>query len=188
MWDVGIFFFSIVFLFILKVRNTEFSLKKTKTRICKIHSAKEVLNLQLDLWLTEWLWISRAGLYLSGNLSISVYQVSNNCLHLQLVELRLFECTFMVRDNDVGPLVNNWDEEESRAQDRHQEEGPKKHSIQNLGYKLPVLYHLKQKRCKCFEAYTCRDVRVILLPMYKCAKSNTLTSLTSFSLTTCMVM
>ncbi len=52
----------------------------------------------------------------------------------------------MVRDDDVGPFVNNRDEEEGRAQDRHQEEGPKKHSIQDLCYKLPVLYHLEQKR------------------------------------------
>lgn len=52
----------------------------------------------------------------------------------------------MVRDNDAGPLVNNWDEEKSRTKDGHQEEGPKKHSIQNLGYKLPVLDHLKQNK------------------------------------------
>ena len=50
----------------------------------------------------------------------------------------------MVRDDDVGPFVNNWDEEKSGAQDGHQEEGPEKHSIQDLGYKLPVLYHLKE--------------------------------------------
>lgn len=35
----------------------------------------------------------------------------------------------MVRDDDAGPFVNNRDEEESRAQDGYQEEGPKKHSI-----------------------------------------------------------
>lgn len=56
----------------------------------------------------------------------------------------------MVWDNDAGPLVNDWDEEESRAQDGHQEEGPKKHSIQNLGYKLPILDHLKKKTKQCF--------------------------------------
>lgn len=55
---------------------------------------------------------------------------------------------FMVRDNDAGPLVNHWDEEESRAQDGHQEEGPQKHSIQNLGYILPILDHLKKKQKK----------------------------------------
>lgn len=55
---------------------------------------------------------------------------------------------FMVWDNDAGPLVNHWDEEESRAQDGHQEEGPKKHSIQNLGYKLPILDHLKEQQQK----------------------------------------
>lgn len=48
----------------------------------------------------------------------------------------------MARDNDTGPFVNNWDEEESRTKDWHQEEGPQKHSIQNLGYKLPVLNNL----------------------------------------------
>lgn len=47
------------------------------------------------------------------------------CLHLWLVELQFLEGTSsMVRDDDVGPFVNNRDEEEGRAQDRHQEEGP----------------------------------------------------------------
>lgn len=55
----------------------------------------------------------------------------------------------MVWDNDAGPLVNHWDEEESGAQDGHQEEGPKKHPIQNLGYKLPILDHLKKNK-QCF--------------------------------------
>lgn len=50
---------------------------------------------------------------------------------------------FMVWHNDAGPLVNHWDEEESRSQDGHQEERPEEHSIQNLGYKLPILDHLK---------------------------------------------
>lgn len=64
------------------------------------------------------------------------------CLYL-LVELWYLEgASSMVRDDDAGPFVNNWDEEESGAQDWHQQEGPQKHSIQNLGYKLPVLYHL----------------------------------------------
>lgn len=52
----------------------------------------------------------------------------------------------MVGDYDVGPFVNNWDKEKSRAKDGHQEKGPQKHSIQNLCYKFPVLYHLCQKR------------------------------------------
>lgn len=54
----------------------------------------------------------------------------------------------MVWHNDAGPLVNHWDEEESRSQDGHQEERPEKHSIQNLGYKLPILDHLKGKKKK----------------------------------------
>lgn len=54
--------------------------------------------------------------------------------------------SFMVWYNDTGPLVNHWDEEESRSQDGHQEERPEKHSIQNLGYKLPILDHLKKEK------------------------------------------
>lgn len=54
----------------------------------------------------------------------------------------------MVWHNDAGPLVNHRDEEESRSQDGHQEERPEKHSIQNLGYKLPILDHLKGKKNK----------------------------------------
>lgn len=52
----------------------------------------------------------------------------------------------VVWDNDAGPLVNHGDEEESWAQDGHQEEGPKKHPIQNLGYKFPILDHLKKNK------------------------------------------
>lgn len=33
--------------------------------------------------------------------------------------MSLEETSSMVRDNDVGPLVNNWDKEESRAKDGH---------------------------------------------------------------------
>lgn len=56
--------------------------------------------------------------------------------------------SFMVWHNDAGPLVNHRDEEQSRPQDGHQEERPEKHSIQNLGYKLPILDHLKGKKNK----------------------------------------
>lgn len=62
---------------------------------------------------------------------------------IQSVELRFFERTVMVGDDDAGPLVDHWDEEESRAQDGHQQEGPEKHSVQDLGDKLPVLHHLR---------------------------------------------
>ena len=51
-------------------------------------------------------------------------------IRLWFEELWLLEGTSsMVGNNDAGPFVNNWDEEESRAKDRHQEEGPQKHSI-----------------------------------------------------------
>lgn len=52
----------------------------------------------------------------------------------------------MFWDNDVGPFVDNRDEEESRAEDWHQEEGPQKHSVQDLCYKFPVLNNLKPKK------------------------------------------
>ena len=47
------------------------------------------------------------------------------------------------RHNDVGPLVDDRDEEESRTQNRNQQEGPQEHPVQNLGNKLPVLDHLR---------------------------------------------
>lgn len=65
------------------------------------------------------------------------------CGVLQLVKLWLFHNTFMVGDDDAGPLVDDWDEEEGRAKDGHQEEGPEKHSVQDLRDKLPVLDHLR---------------------------------------------
>ena len=65
----------------------------------------------------------------------------------------------MVRHNDAGPLVNHWDEEESRSQDGHQEERPQEHSIQNLGYKLPILYHLKgEGRIQLRELFGFREI------------------------------
>ena len=55
-------------------------------------------------------------------------------------------CVTEVRNDDAGPLVNDGDEKQGRAKDWNQEEGPQKHPVQNLGYKLPVLHHLyKQK-------------------------------------------
>ncbi|KAA8596072.1 hypothetical protein FQN60_011363 [Etheostoma spectabile] len=77
---------------------------------------------------------------LNQRLRCSAVQTQKACLVIGDVDSGT---SSMVRDNDVGPLVNDWDEEESGAQDRHQEEGPKKHSIQDLGYKFPILNHLR---------------------------------------------
>ena len=51
-------------------------------------------------------------------------------------------CVTEVRNDDVGPLVNDGDEKQGRAKDWNKEEGPQKHPVQNLRYKLPVLHHL----------------------------------------------
>lgn len=116
--------------------------------------SSESLNLKLEF--TE--WPCRASPNANANPSLSVPQrdpqwaVYVLWIHLLVSVLQcvvlLKGTSSMVRDDDAGPFVNNWDKEKSRAQDRHQEEGPQKHSIQNLGYKLPVLYHLWQKEKK----------------------------------------
>lgn len=55
-------------------------------------------------------------------------------------------CVTVVGNNDAGPLVDDRDEKQCRAKDGNNEKGPQKHTVQNLGYKLPVLHHLyKQK-------------------------------------------
>lgn len=64
------------------------------------------------------------------------------CHQSDLVELWLLENTFVVGDDDAGPLVYDRDEEEGRAKNGHQQEGPEKHSVQNLSDKLPVLDNL----------------------------------------------
>ena len=152
---------STTFSFIAKLKNTIFlkqTNKQKKTCLFEIYSANKVPN--LDLWHScdlqsdcgEAEWI-----YIWVIIPISLVCPISNWTHNELLmcfasTLRLDELwefsegtSSMVRDDDVGPFVNNRDEEESRAQDGHQEEGPEKHSIQDLGYKLPVLYHLKEK-------------------------------------------
>ena len=62
----------------------------------------------------------------------------------------------VIRDNDAGPFVDNWDKEQGRAKYGNQKEGPEKHSVQNLSYILPVLYHLKKTKMKLFgDANSC---------------------------------
>lgn len=55
-------------------------------------------------------------------------------------------CVTVVRNDDAGPLVDDGDEKQCSAKDWNNEKRPQKHTVQNLGYKLPVLHHLyKQK-------------------------------------------
>ena len=126
----------------------EWYTQQTRPQICSFISGGSVsLNV-----------VGKVGPYLCGNQSISVFKISamthNDMLMCFASICGLFNCglegtSSMVRDDYAGPFINNRNEEERRAQDRHHEEGPKKHSIQDLGYTFPVLNHLEYERSTC---------------------------------------